>query len=409
MAQDNNSHVKLFYVLSIFTILFLTMAGFIGGFLYLKKEVKSLYKTVKRNKLFYKNIKKGVKTSMPLLGRVTIPSYIQNIPLANNTGLVVSSKKVKIRGVDAPYNASIIKKAGSQNYLLFFRYDVMDDRSVHGYFTYIGCAELDKNFNQTEDEFKIIDTSSSYSEDPRVVFIGDELFLTYNDFMQDNKKGRAIYIANLDKKSLKVKYKTNLDMHLQPIEKNWIPFEYVGKNGKPTLHFEYYLNPHKIIKLDDPSVNNITHLTFPNISTYQHLYWPYEWGVLRGGTSVKKVDGKYLGFFHSSFIVENKFSWYIMGAYTFDSKPPFNMTSISHYPILFDGIYDSPIMNTASPSKRVIFPCGFVVENRDGRDLIHISCGENDCAVKIVTLDKEKLFASMKKLKPKSNKNGERL
>jgi predicted GH43/DUF377 family glycosyl hydrolase len=87
-----------------------------------------------------------------------------------------------------------------------------------------------------------------------------------------------------------------------------------------------------------------------------------------------------------------------MGAYTFEEKPPFRVTAISHYPILFKGIYDSPILNTASPKKRVIFPCGFVEEKRDGKELIHISCGENDTATKIVTVDKKALFKSLKKL-----------
>ena len=84
-----------------------------------------------------------------------------------------------------------------------------------------------------------------------------------------------------------------------------------------------------------------------------------------------------------------------MGAYTFNAAPPFNLTGISKYPILFKGIYETPFINTASIDKRVIFPSGFVVENQDDRELIHLACGENDCSVKIVTLDKEQLLKSM--------------
>jgi hypothetical protein len=36
------------------------------------------------------------------------------------------------------------------------------------------------------------------------------------------------------------------------------------------------------------------------------------------------------------------------------------------------------------------------VENRDGQDLIHLSCGENDSAIKILTFDKEALLKTLK-------------
>jgi hypothetical protein len=48
--------------------------------------------------------------------------------------------------------------------------------------------------------------------------------------------------------------------------------------------------------------------------------------------------------------------------------------------------------------KRVIFPAGFAVEKRPEGDLIHVSCGENDSGIKIVSFRKEALFKSLKKL-----------
>ena len=125
------------------------------------------------------------------------------------------------------------------------------------------------------------------------------------------------------------------------------------------------------------------------------------WGGLRGGTPAQKVGDEYLAFFHSSFRDRNGIIWYCMGAYTFEDQPPFRITKISNYPILFEGIYGTPPMNTADPMKRVIFPSGFVVEERNGKEVIHLSCGENDASVKIITLDKNTLLRGMKKIQLK--------
>jgi hypothetical protein len=86
-----------------------------------------------------------------------------------------------------------------------------------------------------------------------------------------------------------------------------------------------------------------------------------------------------------------------MGAYTFNAAPPFNLTGISKYPILFKEIYETPFANTACIEKRVIFPSGFVLENQNGRELIQLACGENDCGIKIVTIDKENLLKSLQR------------
>ena len=87
-----------------------------------------------------------------------------------------------------------------------------------------------------------------------------------------------------------------------------------------------------------------------------------------------------------------------MGAYTFENHPPFRVTSMSPYPILFSDIYDSVPLNTAEARKRVIFPASFVIEKKDGKEWIHLSCGENDASIKIITLDKEILLKGLKRI-----------
>ena len=67
-----------------------------------------------------------------------------------------------------------------------------------------------------------------------------------------------------------------------------------------------------------------------------------------------------------------------MGAYTFENQPPFNLTSISKYPILYRGIYETTHSATAPLNKRVCFPCGFVLEKSQDEARIHVALGENE-------------------------------
>ncbi|MBU6149585.1 MAG: hypothetical protein KGQ54_05265, partial [Verrucomicrobia bacterium] len=106
------------------------------------------------------------------------------------------------------------------------------------------------------------------------------------------------------------------------------------------------------------------------------------------------VDGQYVGFFHS-FFRENKKIWYVMGAYTFESSPPFRITACSSHPICFKGMYKTKIKNTGSTRKPVVFPSGIILAKEEGRDVLHVACGDNDCGIKIVTFDKEALLKNL--------------
>lgn len=345
---------------------------------------------------FFANIERGYWETSPLLGNIALPPEMQNIPLAEKRGLVVSTKELSIRNVIAPYNPSLIDN--EKGYLIFFRYDVIDQACPSGFNTNIGCAQLDKQFNQIA-EFERIETGSVYSEDPRAVKIGDEVYLFFNDLHPlGGHNGRTMRVGKVNFEKSKVDYVTNLDLQIQHIEKNWVPFEYIDEQG-PQLYIEYMMNPHKILKLPDPHINSLVHFSFDNHSAAQRLYWPHFWGTPRGGAPARKIDNQYMSFFHSCFRDKQGYFWYLMGAYTFEAKPPFRITAISHYPIMFDGIYNSPLMNTAPHEKRVIFPSGFTTETTaDGRELIHVTCGENDCAIKIVTLNKNILLESLKRI-----------
>lgn len=332
-----------------------------------------------------------IKREAELVDPVSL-GRLEEVPYGEISGLVKGVKRIEISHVLAPYNASIVEDG--EGYLLFFRYDIPTHlvralKIKSKLKAYIGCVKLDAQFNQVA-PFTPIDTHSDYSEDPRAVQVNQQLYLSYNDVAPNTQVySRTIRVAPLDRQTLTVKKEVDLDLHITHIEKNWVPFEYTNGDKKELL-FTYSINPHKILKVEGDS---ITHLPVSNAASLQKFSWEKKWGVLRGGTPPKLVDGQYLSFFHSAIKSKNGTACYLMGAYTFEAHPPFRVTGISPYPILFKGIYDTPISNTANRKVRCIFPSGFVEDN----GLIHVSCGENDAGVKIVTLDKEILLQSLQK------------
>ncbi len=379
------------------SLLFLVLIiGFAG---YLAKEIRGIKIRGKANEKAYASLRKRIQGDLPLTQAqgLLFPTQLENIPLAETAGIVLDTKLISIRDVVAPYNASLIDHG--DHYLLFFRYDEIASNAPRIVQSHIGCVKLNRQFEQTEEEFVKIDTQSDSSEDPRILKVGEELHLVYNDRSSSRNNHRSMHIAKLDPLHLSPISIANLDLHRQPVEKNWVPFAFSEDLQNPKIYFEYYLAPRKLLRLESVESGTISFLeNTTSISPQRILYWPRAWGSPRGGTPAIKIGDEYLAFFHSSFRDREGLPWYVMGAYTFEANAPFRVTAISHYPILFQGIYTSPPLNTASPLLRCIFPCGFATEHRDGKDLIHLSCGENDSCIKIITLDQELLLKSLKKI-----------
>ncbi len=326
---------------------------------------------------------------------------LSGVPYGEDLKIVLAVKEVNVRNVTAPYNPSLIES--SSGYDLFFRYDVINPKLEHAPFSSrIGVVSLNHQFEQGNREFTRIHLQSEYADDPRVITIGDQLYLFCNRLDESYPKCRFMCAASIDRDTYAVNYSTILNMNLHWVEKNWSPFVYAGEDQIPRLFLEYRINPRKLLELPNPQINELKNVTVPAEAAYLTLSWTEKWGQISGGTPAKNIDGEYLGFFHSWFTDENRLTWYVMGAYTFNANPPFNLTGISKYPILFKGIYETPFINTACTDKRVIFPSGFVLEKQMDRDLIHLSCGENDCNVKIITLDKEQLLKSILRFEPEN-------
>lgn len=372
-----------------------------GGFLYSKMH--KMKKKERKTSLALKELQYK-RVLADCLGGVPIPTHLANIPFGEDSGLVLGVRSLDIRNVIAPHNPALVKSASG--YDLFFRYDLMSSKARHlPYFSHIGVVSLDNHFSQGPQEFQKIELSNDYTEDPRALWVGDQLFLVYNALDLEGLKGRTMCLANIDPSTYKANYTTTIDMNLSWVEKNWPPFAYGPPAEDPNLFFEYQIIPRKIISLPDPQKNEILNITLPRKVAYMSLFWEKIWGQIRGGTPAVKIGDEYLAFFHSAFTERSGFWWYVMGAYTFQAEPPFALTGISTRPILFRGIFDTPIANTAEFRKRVIFPSGFVIEKQDGKELIHLACGENDSGIKIVTLDKEVLLNNLHRLDGKAKKS----
>jgi predicted GH43/DUF377 family glycosyl hydrolase len=320
---------------------------------------------------------------------ILFPMELYGIPFADKQGIVLDVKHVPIRNVAAPYNAALTKDEKG-NYLLIFRYDIKE-KGVFKH-NYIACVTLDEKLDQKSDVINI-DTKSDFSNDPRVLKVGSKFFLVYNDTISKNPKHRIMKIAELDMSNYQLKNITDLDRKLKKIEKNWIPFSYRHQSSEK-VYFIYKINPYDVLSLENPYENSLKNILADNALNK----FPWSWGIPRGGTPAELIDEEYLTFFHSSFRDRYGKRWYVMGAFTFEAHPPFRITAVSPYPILFKGIYTSPRLNGASPGLHCIFPNGFVLS--EDRRKIYVSYGENDSSVKIITFNKQALLNSLVRLEP---------
>ena len=316
-------------------------------------------------------------------GPQRLPYALAQLPTAEEMGIVLSVKTIDLPV--KPYNASLTQKEGTN--FLVFRYDVpIDGDPKMPYRPHIGCVELDPNFSPRAASFSPIDTQSNFSEDPRIFHNGDHYFLVFNEPVPNTKRLRGMRMGEIDLTQKTLSPIISLNIHSRRVEKNWSPFVYKGKS-----HFIYSINPHRILEYPSLQPANLG-----AESLLSEADWPRAlWGTPRGGTPAQLVDGEYLSFFHSAFEDPRGIIWYTMSAYTFEAAPPFRITRISPHPITFRGIYDSPHREIANAQVRCLYPAGFVTDG----DKIHLSCGENDSAVKIITIDTKALLKSLKSLR----------
>lgn len=307
------------------------------------------------------------------------------------SSFILETKRLEIPGFPDAFNPSIIP--WKDHFLLSFRFR---DR-VTGSTNKIGLIETTLAFDLSKETPFILEIRQSDPllkeavEDARLIMVGDELYVVYNNFAwTPTEPNRRVYIGRLA-------YQDNAFHLLETFpllsfegsidarkEKNWSPFLWNN-----SLYLIYSLMPHKILK---PILGTNSCIT--EASSDSTIVWP--WGTPRGGTQAWLVEGEYLSFFHSVKSMKTVHSegkempHYFMGAYTFASHPPFNITRVSPKPILGKNFYTGPAYQTWKPL-RALFPGGFIADDQ----WIWVFYGRQDHEMWVVKLDKKGLYESL--------------
>jgi predicted GH43/DUF377 family glycosyl hydrolase len=217
-------------------------------------------------------------------------------------------------------------------------------------------------------------------EDGRLFIHRDKLHLSYT-VARDNGTGKmptcVVQYGELDTSAepwrimnpVQPRYRGN---DFTKLEKNW---SFISSGGK--LFAAYQRSPEQIVlELDGDWVVQELHSKPP----------AWEWGQIRGGTQPIERNGLSLQFCHSS-TRNNKTAWgwvYYLLAILMETTPPFQIVSVSSYPILAGTEEYFP---TRRWKPRILFPAGAIKSG----DKYILSLGVNDAATARVTLTERDL------------------
>lgn len=322
-----------------------------------------------------------VAAAYPVFSLIDLNAKAQNF--------ILETKQILIPEFPNAFNPSLTVWRNSL--LLSFR--IRDPNSAAT--NKIGLIWLDEKFNPIGEPHILIFPKNypyTHTQDPRLITIGEDLFIVFNDMIK-TKKGhyRRMFIGKVDFDGLCFYLNdpvsiTQYDGEVgDRDEKNWVPFEFEGQ-----LLLAYSILPHNILR---PLLEG-SHACESISSARSSIKW--KWGELRGGTPALKIGDEYLAFFHSSkecATVQSQgkmITHYVMGAYTFSSKPPFEVTRISPEPIIGMDFYTGPAHNTWKPL-RVVFPMGLVIAEND----LWLSYGKQDFEMWVAKIDKKMLLESL--------------
>lgn len=205
-------------------------------------------------------------------------------------------------------------------------------------------------------------------EDPRAVYHNGTTYLCCCNFIIKNNGwtgAHQIVAAMNDEWNCLKRYDPNYGKNGDSlgsntgIEKNWLWFFY---NNDP--HLVYLTNPHTIVRCNREFVPQTEFVTQSDL--------PWQHGEPRGGTPPVLVNGEYWSFFHSStnWRTQAPTRQYHMGAYAFESRPPFRITRMTNHPILSGSAYNRWVQT----KPLVVFPNGALL--KDG--VWFVTGGSND-------------------------------
>lgn len=328
--------------------------------------------------------------------------YSENVIEFDETppGVILELKRIRIPGHSFAFNPSITRWKNS--FVLAFR-------EVYEPYTFSDC---DSGGNSAigilflNDDFKPIhlpqllnlqgkSSIPSRAEDPRLITIGERLFLVYSDNQEAflSKGGYRMHVAELaldERNRFYVKAMDRLEHfegeNPERREKNWVPFEYENR-----LLLAYSLSPHFVM-------NPILGYGFCETIAKTPMPFTWKWGELRGGTPAVPInEDSYLAFFHSSKKERTVYSngestlHYFMGAYLFSKHPPFEITKISPSPIIDKRFYVNNIYMPYWKPVNVIFPGGVICDT----EYVWVVFGRHDHEMWVVKFDRQALLDSL--------------
>lgn len=227
-------------------------------------------------------------------------------------------------------------------------------------------ATLDDNLNVLKKR-RLIVTPGLSCEDPRLFVYNDKLWLAYNGATYKPDSFRQ-HIVNLqDGQTTQV---IPLE-RLRPTDKNWMYFESDGK-----LYAVYSIDPHVVVRIDGDKIEEVAR-TEPNLV---RKFWWY--GEPRGGSCPWNIgNDEFLTFFQSHYIPYGFYRRvYVLGAYVFSAKPPFQIKRITRMPLLVPETTDVKMHS-------VVFPGGAVFMDNKWT----VPFGYNDCESGLAVFTREQV------------------
>ena len=297
---------------------------------------------------------------------------------------VLETRRIEIEGYPDAFNPSIVRWNG-ELLMLFRSYDPLT-RSTNG----VSLIYLDEECRPIGASYSIQFHSPdpyclSKRQDPRLITVGERLYLVYNNALEGELRRMCIAELKRGGEGFFVEASECL-LHFDGAkewrsEKNWVPFNYNGE-----LYLSRHIAPHTVLRPICGEGRCELIATTPAATDWN-------WGILRGGTPALLEGEEYLAFFHSSKTMATQHSQgkkmphYFMGAYTFSSKPPFEITRMSREPIFGKSFYAGRAYKTWRPV-RVVFPGGFVADE----NYVWIIYGRQDHEIWVAKLDKRALL-----------------
>jgi len=263
---------------------------------------------------------------------------------------------------------------GQQRFLKFGWLD--DQLQIRQNYTFLG---LGNNDNIIMKDSRAI--WSGHMEDPRLMITEDDaLVIQFTAYISDRRRNphthQAGIVGRINSTTNRVEFGVPYLLSLKGKEvvrheKNWVLFQY-----NSTVHFIYSYHPSVVLTIqqlhtesdiawvaDEPAWKFVE-----DPSTFSLPYHTPTFGEVRGGTPAllvkKNNESFYFAIFHS--VRHNHFlrqhGNYFMGAITFCPRPPFQIRSISRFPIIDEGFSLYQGAWASNHLDYIVFPTGIVFE-----------------------------------------------